>query len=186
MLGVLFGRNEARVLETLAFSREPLHLRELARRAGVAPIQASRILGRLSAAGLVEREAKGNMVFFFFGRGRGERRLRGFVEAARGIVPALRERLAGVRGIGTAFLYGSFASGTEGAKSDVDLLVVGDADILALSGICSELGARYGREINYSVYSRDEFERKRKAPFLSGVLKEERIMLVGNDGKIAG
>jgi DNA-binding transcriptional ArsR family regulator len=41
-----------------------LHLREIQRRAGTSPGTASRELARLVAAGLVEREAEGNQVYF--------------------------------------------------------------------------------------------------------------------------
>lgn len=41
-----------------------LHLREIQRRAGTSPGTASRELGKLVAAGLVDREAEGNQVYF--------------------------------------------------------------------------------------------------------------------------
>lgn len=41
-----------------------LHLREIQRRAGTSPGTASRELGKLVAAGLIEREAEGNQVYF--------------------------------------------------------------------------------------------------------------------------
>jgi DNA-binding transcriptional ArsR family regulator len=41
-----------------------LHLREIQRRAGTSPGTASRELGKLLAAGLIEREAEGNQVYF--------------------------------------------------------------------------------------------------------------------------
>lgn len=41
-----------------------LHLREIARRAGTSPGTASRELARLVAAGLIDREAEGNQVYF--------------------------------------------------------------------------------------------------------------------------
>ncbi len=180
MLGVLVGVKPARVLETLVFSKEPLHLREIARRSGVSPIAASRILDRFSKAKLVERDRFGNLVLFNINRSFEDGRLLcEVVEKTRGVVPVLKERLGKEKKIAAAFVYGSFASETEGAKSDVDLMVVGRLDWAAVSSLVRDLEWRFGREINYTVYSPDEFARKKSTPFLSRVLKGEKIMLVG-------
>ena len=53
-----------RILAVLAQPATRLHLREIQRRAGTSPGTASRELGRLVAAGLIEREAEGNQVYF--------------------------------------------------------------------------------------------------------------------------
>ena len=45
-------------------SSSRLHLREIQRRAGTSPGTASRELGKLVAAGLIDREAEGNQVYF--------------------------------------------------------------------------------------------------------------------------
>ena len=77
-------------------------------------------------------------------------------------------------------MYGSFATQEEGVKSDVDLLVVTSLDWSAVAGVVTGGEANCGRGINYIVYSPQEFERKKKTPFLSRVLLGEKIMLVGN------
>ncbi len=60
------GRSSVRrrILTVLADPNTRLHLREIQRRAGTSPGTASRELARLLAAGLVEREAEGNQVYF--------------------------------------------------------------------------------------------------------------------------
>jgi uncharacterized protein len=60
------GRSSVRrrILTVLADPQTRLHLREIQRRAGTSPGTASRELARLLAAGLVEREAEGNQVYF--------------------------------------------------------------------------------------------------------------------------
>jgi DNA-binding transcriptional ArsR family regulator len=60
------GRSSVRrrILTVLAQPETRLHLREIQRRAGTSPGTASRELGRLVAAGLIEREAEGNQVYF--------------------------------------------------------------------------------------------------------------------------
>jgi DNA-binding transcriptional ArsR family regulator/predicted nucleotidyltransferase len=60
------GRSSVRrrILAVLAQPETRLHLREIQRRAGTSPGTASRELGRLVAAGLIEREAEGHQVYF--------------------------------------------------------------------------------------------------------------------------
>ena len=180
MLAGLFGGSVARLLEVLVFASEPLHLRETARRAQMAPIQASRALSGLVKAGLVERKPVGNMVLFSLNRESREAKLLSeLVESECGVIPALKKALEKEENVETAFVYGSFASRKQGAKSDVDVIVVGSADLVSLARAFSEASVKYGREINYSVYSRKEFDAKKKTPFLKRVLAEEKIMLVG-------
>jgi DNA-binding transcriptional ArsR family regulator len=66
-LDLTVGRSTVRqnILALLmAGSGSRLHLREIQRRAGTSPGTASRELAKLVAAGLVEREAEGNQVYF--------------------------------------------------------------------------------------------------------------------------
>lgn len=61
------GRSSVRQRILLLLMVEPgirLHLREIQRRAGTSPGTASRELAKLLAAGLVERQAEGNQVYF--------------------------------------------------------------------------------------------------------------------------
>jgi predicted nucleotidyltransferase len=182
---LLAGAPTARLLEALVFSREPLHLRELARRARVAPIQASRILERFAAARIVLRRRQGNLALFSLNDASREAKLlREIVKQTRGVVDSLRESLNEVKGVDLAFVYGSFAAESEGADSDVDLIIVGSADWAALSKIVAGVEEKFGREVNYSVYSREEFERKKKTPFLQRVLGGEKLFLAGSEEKL--
>jgi hypothetical protein len=66
---------------------------------------------------------------------------------------------------------------------DVDILVVGDIVLPELASIIRVEESKRNREINYTVMSRDEFNfrKKRRDPFLLGILSESRIMVVGDE-----
>ena len=179
LLSALFGNRSAQILEALAFASEPVHLRELARRAGAAPIVVSRILDSLVKARLVERERKANLVLYSFGGSKEAALLKNLVVESRGLIPLLRGALERVSGIEGAFVYGSFAAGEENADSDVDVVIVGSPDYAVLAKAVNGIDARFGREVNYSVYSPKEFKEKSKAPFLKRVLTGKKLMLVG-------
>lgn len=45
-----------------------------------------------------------------------------------GVAQALKEQLGEIGDVECIFIYGSFAKGSTGAKSDIDLFIVGDVD----------------------------------------------------------
>jgi predicted nucleotidyltransferase len=82
-----------------------------------------------------------------------------------------------------AMIYGSFAKGGQRKDSDVDLLIVGKPRVenKLLTEIV-RLEKHLQREINYKLYSEDEYRQKRGKgnPFLEEVLTDRRILLKGD------
>jgi predicted nucleotidyltransferase len=56
-----------------------------------------------------------------------------------------------------AFLFGSVVKGTDTEKSDVDLIVVGTASLLALTEVMYEVEQSLGRPIHLSLYEPAEW-----------------------------
>jgi len=82
-----------------------------------------------------------------------------------------------------AFVFGSVASNQEGAKSDVDLMVIGDVGLRTLSGWLSGISEQIGREINPHVINENEFRRRRGSHdhFLTRVLESEKLFIEGSE-----
>jgi hypothetical protein len=74
------------------------------------------------------------------------------------------------------------AGGEATASSDVDLLVLGDIDEMALHGAISQAENRLGRPVNYTLISQLEFDKRRsqKGGFLDRVLSGPKIMIMGS------
>ena len=66
---------------------------------------------------------------------------------------------------------------------DVDILVVGDVVLPELASIIRVEESKRGKEINYTVMSREEFDfrKKRRDPFLGGILGGSRVMIIGDE-----
>ena len=173
-------------VKVLAFlllnASEELHLREIARRAGV-PLQAAqRELALLEEIALVERHRRGRQVFvsvqtshpLFEG-------LRSLLIRSDGLVIPLRHLLEAIDGVEAAALYGSVAAGSDTGRSDIDLLVVGSPDELALHEAVSTLEEDLGRPINYTLLSRRELKARirRNDSFLKRVLAGDLIPVIG-------
>lgn len=110
--------------------------------------------------------------------------LRGIVTKTVALTDPLRAALRPLaKRIGLALVYGSVAKGHSHAESDIDLLVVAEA--LTLEELFARLAPvekKLGRKINPTLYTNDEFARRRKSghPFLKKVLGGEPIILMGS------
>lgn len=95
----------------------------------------------------------------------------------------LRTGLEGAKSkIRLAFVFGSIASGTEAATSDIDMFVVGSIGSRNLSAILGPLGRELGRELNTALYTQEEFRGKLNAGnhFIREVLAGPKIWLIGS------
>ena len=158
------------------------YIREIERTTGENYAAIHGELKNLESLGLLSRMRKGNQVFFsvnqdFFLY----RELQQIFMKTEGVGRVLREQLGDMQGISCTFIYGSFAAGRAGDKSDIDLFIVGDIDEDKILTAVMAAEEKLGREINYTLMSNQEFlERQRKKePYVTNILKEPRIILAG-------
>jgi predicted nucleotidyltransferase len=158
------------------------HLREIARRTGTALSATQRELLSLTEAGILLRRVESRRSYY-----RANQQcpifpdLRQIVLKTVGLADVLREALSQVDGIRLAFIFGSMAKGTADAKSDVDVLIVGEASFSDISAALLSAQDRLRREVTPTVYSLEEFGQKvaEGHHFLTRVLSEPKIMLIG-------
>jgi predicted nucleotidyltransferase len=187
----LFGATRRAVLRIL-FGRcdERFYFRQIVRAAQLGTGAVQRELLHLWNAGIVSRTTCGVQTYYransecpIFGE------LRGLVLKTFGVAEVLRAALRPLEsGIDVAFIYGSVASGTETAASDVDVMVVGgrvslDDVVAAFAHAQRDLG----REVNPSVFRTAEFCRKLAAGqhFLTSVVAAARVFLIGDERELA-
>ena len=107
--------------------------------------------------------------------------LQQLVLKTEGVARAIRENLSRLQDIECIFIYGSFARGTAGGRSDIDLFIVGDLDEEVLIPLVHASERAINREINYTLMRGSEFARRREAgdPFVKNVMNERKIMIIG-------
>ena len=181
---LLFGAYRKKVLGLLLLHPDTdYHVRELARQTGTAPGTLHKELARLATAGLLLRKEQGNQV-----RYQANQQcpvypeLAGLLRKTTGAAELLAEALAPLQPA-LAFIFGSVASGTETALSDVDLLVIGNIGFADLVRATHPVQAALGREINPVVYSLPELRRRIHAqdPFVLDLLRNPKIFLSGTE-----
>lgn len=176
---------EVRVLGVVLFS-DGLHLREIARRAGVSPPEAMRELNNLVSLGALVRKTSGNACLFFLNRDcLFVNDLKGLYLKTEGLVPLLKKEVSEIKGLKYCFIYGSFARGGFGAGSDVDVLLVGNVSVLEVSRVFGGLlvAGKSVNELNYVVWSNADFDDKVKegSAFFKSVLKNRKVWLFGDE-----
>ena len=178
---------------TLVQPEKAWYASELAQRLGVPSSSLQRELHDLSEAGILKTHRQGRMVYYQANRESPVfPDLRGLLLKTAGLVDVLAQALKPVIAkVATAFVYGSIAAGSEESDSDIDLMVVGQVAPEDLALPLRYARESLGREINPTVYSPAEFDRKRTAndPFLKQVLDKPRLIVLGNKdelGKVAG
>lgn len=166
------------------------HLSELRRLTGLGSASLQRELRRLTEAGLASSERVGTMRRF---QANPESPIfHELVELTRktlGVEPILRDALRTLSPrLRAAWLFGSVAREADTAKSDIDVMLVGDdlplADVLE---ILIPLEAELGRKVNPVCYVPGEFQRRLAEPdsFVNRVLAQPVIPLIGDVDEFA-
>jgi len=189
MLELLFSSTaRVKVLALLLLNPEThFYQREISTLTGL-PIRAvQREVRRLQALGLLTSFPRGNQVhyqvhrdFFLFPE------LKSIFLKTVGLTALLGDALKGAEDIALAFIYGSYAVDQENTASDIDLLVVGTLSSRALHTILQEAEKLVHREINYTLFSPDEFRTRAKTGngFLHNVLTGPKLFLIGDENAL--
>jgi len=147
-----------------------------------------REVDKLNRMGLIERSIQGNRIYYKVNKKCSIiEDLKNIFFKSVGIAEALKESLK-EKGIKIAFIYGSYAKGEESLLSDIDLMVIGDISSKEFSSILSKPKKELMREINYVVFSLNEFINKaiQKDHFINSVIKDKKTYIVGNEDELKG
>jgi DNA-binding transcriptional ArsR family regulator len=158
------------------------HLRELVRRTGLAPRTVHQEVEKLVRGDLLTERRDGNRRYLRANdRHPLFRAVREIVLKTEGLADVLRQAL-GDEAIEYALVFGSIAAAAPKAGSDVDLLVVGSIGLREAVRRLRPAQDTLGREIVPLVWTRAEFERRRRAgdAFLSRILAGPIIPVAGS------
>ncbi|MBP9820493.1 winged helix-turn-helix transcriptional regulator [Candidatus Woesebacteria bacterium] len=147
-----------------------------------------RELERMLGAGIIKSEQRGNRLYYFVNtRYLFFQELQQMVAKTTGLGKKIRKNLRKLGTISYVMLSGRYVQGLAPRQGEVDLLFVGEVVLAELTALVKEEEAQLGREINYAVFSLQEFEfrKTRRDPFIMDVLFGSRVMLVGSDAEFS-
>jgi predicted nucleotidyltransferase len=163
---------------------EQFYARELARQTGEHYNAVWQELGNLERLGLLIGNQEANVKYYRLNPGFPlYPELKSMILKTTGLGQALRDALAHLGRVEVAFIYGSVATGEEDSLSDLDLMLVGEIDLLELSGMIDQLEKDLRRQINYLALTPAELAQRLTSgePFLQNVLAEPKVMLTGTE-----
>ncbi len=143
-----------------------------------------RELDRQQQHGILRSEWRGNRKYYEFRTDfLYHRDLLGIVVKSTGLGRNILEEKSKLGKIKYAFVTLAYALGEEIKEGEVALMVVGDIVLPELTYLVHEEEKRTQREIHYTVMTGEEFEFRKdhNDPFLHGLIREPKIMIIGNE-----
>jgi len=166
---------------------EIYHVRGLVRKTGEEINAVRRELLHLETAGILKKEPRGNRLYYW-------------VNSNYLLYPELLMMIAKETDLGeqiiknrnrigkiTFCVFSSkFVKKERRREDEVDILVVGNVVMAELSVLIKAEEEKRGKEINYTVMSNEEFDfrKKRRDPFLLGILYSSKVMIIGDEGEL--
>ncbi|NVM04473.1 MAG: nucleotidyltransferase domain-containing protein [Candidatus Helarchaeota archaeon] len=186
MLKKLFG-SEVRIKllnQFLMHADQEFYLRELSNHFNISPRSVSMELTNLESMGLIRKRISGNQHYYssniqhpLF------HDLKNIFAKTIGLKNIIADCFEPFKSkIKFSFIYGSIARGNDTSSSDIDLLIIGNVSSRKISSILLSAGSKLNREINFSVFSLEEIEKriKNSEHFITSVFKEPKIFVVGD------
>ena len=163
------------------------YLRQLERTLGYSAGNIRRELLKFQKDDLFITERAGNLLYYSLNTEHPLfEELKSIVFKTVGIEGAIKKILLQFKKIEYAFIYGSFATRSEKASSDIDLMIIGNPDTSTLNEKIAKLEKKIDREINLTLYSASEYKKRKKSKsgFMMELLRNPKIMLIGKQSDL--
>lgn len=182
---IIISKVRIKLLQTFLYQPEEIfYVRQLVRVTNEEINAVRRELQRMERAGMVKKEGRGNRLYYSFNKNYplyGD--LLSLVGKTVGLGDKIIKNKSKIGRIKFALLSGRFVRRLPTKEGGVDFLVVGDILLPELAKVVKSEEEGLKREINYSVMTSQEFDfrKKRRDPFLLGILAGSRVMLIGDE-----
>ncbi|MHB1403862.1 MAG: nucleotidyltransferase domain-containing protein [Thiobacillus sp.] len=144
-------------------------------------------LARLERAGLLSSQKEGNIRYYWVNK---EfilyQEIKSIIFKTVGVGDELKKALAGTGDVRLAFIYGSVAKNLEDARSDIDVMVIGNVSVEAVHKAIMKAETHLGREVNYSIFNPSDWKKQLRAKkaFASNVAQDIKIWLIGTEDEL--
>ncbi len=168
----------------LTNQKELYYVRDISRQIKEEINAVRRELERLSMTGLLKSEQRGNRLYYFLNpKYIFFQELERMIAKTTGLGKKLRKLQNKLGSVDFVMFSSRFVRGLPPAQGQLDILLIGDIVLQDLTDLIKEDEKARGREINYTVFSKDEFEfrKQRRDPFIMDVLFAARVMVIGSE-----
>lgn len=166
---------------------ELYHVRGLVRKTKEEINAVRRELQNLEKTGLLKKEPRGNRLYYWLNPNFPlYQQLAEIVAKETGLGEEIIKNKNRIGRINFCVFSGKFVRKMERKEDEVDILIVGSVVMVELASLIKAEEEKRGREINYTVMTNEEFEfrKKRRDPFLLGILTNSRVMIIGDEEEL--
>lgn len=182
---LIISRVRVKLLEIfLSSPGQIIHVRDLVRRSKEEINAVRRELAHLEKVGIVSKEPRANRIYYSLRKDYPlYYDLLELVTKTTGLGKALLKNKNKLGRVKFVMLSGRFARNIPGSAEQVDLLVVGTVVVAEVAALVREEEVKKGREIFFTPMTEEEFvfRKKKKDPFILGILSGSRIMVIGDE-----
>lgn len=179
----MISRTRARMMELFFQNPEEMYyVREITRKTKEEINAVRRELDRMVTYGLLKSEQRGNRLYYSLNeRYVFHQELQQMVSKTTGLGHKIRKLRRKLGTLDFVMFSGKYVKGKRAFQGEVDMLVIGDVVLQELQALVKEEEERIGRELNYAVFSKEEFEfrKTRRDPFVMDILYSSRVMIIG-------
>ena len=166
---------------------ESFYLRKIVRDIGEEVNAVKRELDILSGSKLLHKEKRLNKIFYTLNKSYPlyDEFLRIFAKSSL-LADMIYKNLPKIGKIKFIVISTKFAKQIPIKEDEIYLLIVGIVVVPEVSSIVSEAEKQFGREVNYTVMTEEEFafRKKNNDPFIWRFLRQPKVMLVGVEDEL--
>jgi len=181
----MVSRVRSKLIKTfLSSPQEMYYVRELTRSTKEEINAVRRELARMLEKGMVRSEPRGNRLYYQFRDSYPfYNELLAIVAKVTSLGKEIIKNKPKLGFIKLAFISSRFARGLKHEKDEIDLVIVGKVIMPQIELLIKNYEKEREAEVNYSSMTEEEYayRRNRKDPFITNILSQGRIMLIGDE-----
>lgn len=161
--------------------KERFYVNEMAKLIKEEPSNVHKKLIELEKEGIISDNVQGMERYFFINKKyKFLKEYKNIILKGVGFEKILKEKLKQVKGVESAYIFGSYAKNKMSQESDIDILVVGNFKTLELQKALLEVQRLAGREINSIELLNKEFNKKmsEKDELLIDIFSKKHIKII--------
>jgi len=184
---LMISRVRVKMLELFFLNTEEMYyVRQITREIKEEINAVRRELARLLSCGLLKSEERGNRLYYFLNkRYLYYQEIQQMIVKGTGLGKKIRKKRRKLGKLNFVMFSGRYIRGLNPTRDEVDLLVIGDIVLPELQALVKEAEKHLGRELNYAVFSLEEFvfRKTRRDPFVMDILFGSRVMVIGDEAE---
>lgn len=164
-----------------------IHIRGIVRKIDEEINAVRRELKNLHEAKILVDEKRGNRLYYKVNKNSPiYHEILGLINKEFGLGKAILTKRDTIGDIKFAILTTAYIENHHPSPYDVDVLVVGDLNMKAVSSTVKQAETEIEREIRYTVMTEDEFDfrKKKRDTFISNIINKHKIIVIGDENQL--